>query len=126
MNLQEIKNEAFENIVAIGIIALCLIAGWLYYDSCKREAEHHDTDIILDGIDKRVEDAGKRIDSAKQSVDKAEKAVTDAVGRIERSEKSAGEIATGIGECESRLDSIIQRQGRIENIIADIEAANKP
>ena len=125
MNTQEIKNEAFENIVAVAIIAVCLIAGWLYYDSCKREAEHHDTDIILDGIDKRVEDAGKRIDSAKQSVDKAEKAVTEAVGRIERSEKSAGEIATGIGECENRLDGIIQRQGRITNLVTEIERINK-
>lgn len=125
MNLQEIKNEAFENTVAIVIIAVCLIAGWIYYDSCKREAEHHDTDIILDGIDKRVEDAGKRIDNATESVCNAEKAVTEAVGRIDRSKESAGKIADGIGECEKRIDSLIQRQGRIANIVTEIERINR-
>lgn len=125
MNFQEIKNEAFENIVAVILIIICFVAGWLYYDSHKRAAVYEDTNIILDGIDQRIKNAGKRIDNATESVGKAEKTVTEAVGRIERSEESAGKIADGIGECERRVDSLIQRQGRIANIVAEIERINK-
>lgn len=126
MNFQEIKNETYENIVAVILIVICLIAGWLYYDSHKRAAVYEDTNVILDGIDQRIKNAGKRIDSVTESVGKAEKAVTDAVGRIERSEESAGKIADGIGECEKRVDSLIQRQGRIANIVTEIERINRP
>ena len=64
MNFQEIKNEAFENIVAVVLIVICLVAGWLYYDSHKRAAVYEDTNVILDGVDQRMKNAGKRIDNA--------------------------------------------------------------
>ena len=38
----------------------------------------------------------------------------------------AKEVATGIDGLQDRLDDAVQRSGRIANIIADIEAKNRP
>ena len=107
------------------VVVLCIAGIWMVHDYYRSESIYEDTNVILDGIDKRIKNAGKRIDSVTESVGKAEKTVTDAVGRIERSQESAGKIASGIDECESRLDSVIQRQGRITNLVTEIERINK-
>ena len=130
MNMQEIENWYEENkrgiYTVVGTLLVFLLCVWIVQDYKRGKAIYNDTNIILDGIDQRVKNAGTRIDNATESVGNAEKAVTDAVGRIERSEESAGKIADGIGECERRVDSLIQRQGRIANIVTEIERINRP
>ena len=120
--MYEDDNKTTVGIIVIGFILLTV---WICHDIGRNKPIYNNTDTVLDTIEVRVDDAGKRIDSVSESVGNAEKAVTEAVGRIERSEESAGEIASRIDECEKRLDSIIQRQGRIKNLIIDIERTNK-
>ena len=112
-------------IIAVIVVAVLAIAGWLYHDARRNEAVYSDTDIIVDGIDQRIKDAGKRIDAVTESVQQTEKAITDASSRIDRSKESAGEIEVGITECQNRLDRLTQRQGRIRNIIEEVERINR-
>lgn len=109
----------------IAFVVIIILAGWLCYDARRNDAIYSDTDIIVDGIDQRLKDAGKRIDAVTGSVQQTEKAITDASSRIDRSKESAGEIEVGITECQNRLDSLTQRQGRIRNIIDEVERINR-
>lgn len=112
-------------IIAVIVVAVLAIAGWLYHDARRNNAVYSDTDIIVDGIDQRIKDAGKRIDAVSESVEQAETAVTDASERIDRSKESADKIADGLEKCQSRLDDLTQRQGRIRNIIEEVERINR-
>lgn len=112
-------------LIAFIVVVILAIAGWLCYDARRNDAVYRDTDIIVDGIDQRLKDAGKRIDAVAGSVQQTEKAITDASSRIDRSKESAGEIEVGITECQNRLDSLTQRQGRIRNIIDEVERINR-
>ena len=109
----------------IAVVVVVILTGWLCYDARRNDAVYSDTDIIVDGIDQRLKDAGKRIDSITGSVQQTEKAITDASSRIDRSKESAGEIEVGITECQNRLDRLTQRQGRIRNIIDEVERINR-
>lgn len=127
--MNEIKQFCKENpkfvLSFIGVFIVFLICSWVLYDAERNDAVYSDTDIIVDGIDQRLKDAGKRIDAVAGSVQQTEKAITDASSRIDRSKESAGEIEVGITECQNRLDSLTQRQGRIRNIIDEVERINR-
>ena len=110
--------------IIIGVVVLALFA-WICYDHYRNKPIYESTDVILDTIEVRVDDAGKRTDAIKDRVGKAEESVKQSANKIAGSREDADAIANGLAGCEARVDSIIQRHGRIKNIITDIENANK-
>ena len=112
-------------VVFIAIVISCVAGAWLAYDYGRNEPVYHHTDDTMGNVDKRIESIEQRIDSLQSRVSKAEKTVSGTVVTIRQSRENAVTVADGISAAEERLDGIIQRQGRIENIIADIENANR-
>ena len=111
--------------VGILIVLVLFLFAWICYDHHRNKPIYENTDVILDTIEVRVDDAGKRTDAIKDRVGKAEESVKQSANKIAGSRKDAETIANGLAGCEARVDSIIQRHGRIKNIITDIENANK-
>ena len=111
--------------VGILVVLVLFLFAWICYDHYRNKPIYESTDVILDTIEVRVDDAGKRTDAIKDRVGKAEESVKQSANKIAGSRKDADAIAEGLAGCEARVDSIIQRHGRIKNIITDIENANK-
>ena len=122
--MYEIKNDN-RFLVGVLVIGIVLFAGWLYYDIHRNDGINHSTDNAMADLEKRIGRIESRLDSVSARIDQAEKTATDLGGRIESSTSLAKEVGAGIGTVEARLDSAIQRSGRIANIIADIESKNK-
>ena len=111
--------------VGILVVLVLFLFAWICYDHYRNKPIYESTDVILDTIEVRVDDAGKRTDAIKDRVGKAEESVKQSANKIAGSREDADAIANGLAGCEARVDSIIQRHGRIKNIITDIENANK-
>ena len=109
----------------VGILLLVLVC-WLHKDNRRNEPVYEDTNATVADLERRIDRIEQRVDSVSARLDEAEKTNTELGGRIESSTAIAKEVATGIDGLQDRLDSAVQRSGRIANIIADIEAANKP
>lgn len=117
-----------DNKFAIGIIVIgfVILTAWICHDIARNQPTYNDTDSTMADLNKRIESIEQRIDRIQERNSAIEKAVSGTVITIRDSRENAVTVADRIGEAERRLDSIIQRQGRITNIIADIEAANRP
>ena len=111
----------------IGILVIVVLAlfGWLWYDSNRNKPIYNDTNGTVADIDKRLQNIEQRIDKLQERNSAIEKAVSGTVITIRDSRENAEAIADGIGRADERLDGLIQRSGRIQNIIADIETANQ-
>lgn len=117
-----------DNKFAIGIIVIgfIILTAWLCHDYARNQPTYNNTDNTMADINSRIEGIEQRIDRIQERNSAIEKAVSGTVITIRDSRENAATVADGISEAERRLDAIIQRQGRIENIIADIETANRP
>ena len=117
-----------DNKFAIGIIVIgfVILIAWLCHDYARNKPTYNNTDSTMADINSRIESIEQRIDKLQERNSKIEKAVSGTVITIRDSRENAVTVADGIGEAERRLDAIIQRQGRITNILADTEAANRP
>jgi septal ring factor EnvC (AmiA/AmiB activator) len=124
--VERINEFLAENRVAflVGFLLLVLVC-WLHKDNRRNEPVYEDTNATVGRIEERIGNIEQRIDSLQNRVDKAEKTVSGTIVTIRESRENAVTVADGISEAERRLDAIIQRQGRIENILADIETANR-
>ena len=109
----------------VGILLLILVI-WLHKDNRRNDGVYNDTNNAVADIERRIDRIEQRVDSVSARLDEAEKTNTELGGRIESSTAIAKEVATGIDGLQDRLDSAVQRSGRIANIIADIEAKNRP
>ena len=111
----------------IGIVVVIVLAlfGWLYHDIHRNDRIYHNTDSTMADIDKRLQNIEPRIDRIQERNSAIEKAVSGTVITIRDSRENAVTVADGIGRADERLDGLIQRSGRIQNIIADIENANR-
>ena len=111
----------------IGILVIIVLAlfGWLYHDSHRNRPIYESTDSTMADIDKRLQSIEQRIDRIQERNSAIEKAVSGTVITIRDSRENAVTVADGIGRADERLDGLIQRSGRIQNIIADIENANR-
>ena len=107
------------------VLAVCLVGIWLVYDHGRNEPVYKDTDSTMADINKRIESIEQRIDRIQERNSAIEKAVSGISATVTAGRENAVTVADGLGRAEERLDGIIQRQGRIENIIADIETANR-
>lgn len=112
-------------LIGIFIIIVLIVFGWLWYDSNRNKPIYNDTDSTMADINKRIESIEQRIDRIQERNSAIEKAVSGTVITIRDSRENAVTVADGIGRADERLDGLIQRSGRIQNIIADIENANR-
>lgn len=111
--------------VGIAVIIVLALFGWLRFDSNRNKPVYTDTNATMERIEKRISGIEQRIDTMSRRFAETEKTIGELGGRIESSTVIAKEVATGINGTEKRLDSAVQRCGRIANIIADIERQNK-
>lgn len=111
--------------VGIAVIIVLALFSWLHYDTNRNKPVYTDTNSTMERLENRISGIEQRLDTMSKRFDQAEKTINDLGGRIESSTVIAKEVATGIDGTEKRLDSAVQRCGRIANIIADIERTNK-
>ena len=127
--IQELKDFFIANrntcLIGIGIILLCLFGAWLYHDSHRNDGVYNNTNETVERLEKRINRIETRIGTMQDRLDKAEKTVSGVAERVERSRENAVAVADGISGTEERLESAIQRSGRVQNIISDIENANR-
>ena len=107
----------------VGILLLVLVC-WLHKDTRQNEPVYEDTNATVGRIEERIGSIEQRIDSLQNRVDKAEKTVSGTIVTIRDSRENAVTVADGISGTESRLNDAVQRSGRIQNLISDIETAN--
>lgn len=112
-------------LIGIFIVVVLIVFGWLWYDSNRNKPIYNDTNGTVADIDKRLQSIEQRIDKLQERNSAIEKAVSGTVITIRDGRENAEAIADGIGRADERLDGLIQRSGRIQNIIADIETANR-
>ena len=112
-------------IVGIIVIGFVILTAWICHDIGRNKPVYNDTNNTMERIENRINSIEQRVNSMSDRLAETQKTVNAIGGRIESSGKLAGEIADGIGSAETRLDDAIQRSGRIQNLISDIEAANR-
>lgn len=129
MMKQEIKEFYEENksytIAFIVLAIVCLAGVWLVHDHTRNETVYNDTDRTVDELEKRLDNIESRVTIMQGRLDETQKTVTGISKRVERSRENAQTVAAGIGTAETRLDEAIQRNGRIQNLIDEIERANQ-
>ena len=120
--MYEQKNDYI--IVAVAVIVL-IACGWLYHDAHRNRAVYTNTDNTVEQLEKRIDGIEQRIGTMQERLDKATETVSGTIVTIRDSRENAVTVADGIDGTEKRLNDAIQRSGRIQNIIADIETANQ-
>ena len=126
--MENIKNwitDHFVFCVASCIFICCIIGGWLLYTASRTTNDYDSTVGSVEHLEKGIDRAGKRLESAQAEIANAEKHIkrADAVtGKLtERTERNKKSLT----ECEQLTDRMSKRTERIEGIIADIEQSNK-
>lgn len=104
---------------------LCICCLWLVYDHYRNEPVYQDTDNSVERLESKLSDIESRIDSLQRGIEQNQKAVQRISDTINAGRENAETVAGGITEAERRLDNAIQASGRIQNIIDDVERANK-
>ena len=107
----------------VGILLLVLVC-WLHKDNRRNDGVYNDTNATVERIEERMSNIEQRIDTMSDRLEKAEKTVSGTIVTIRESRENAVTVADGISGTEARLNDAVQRSGRIQNIIADIETAN--
>ena len=124
--MEKIKEFVAENrlILVIGLCLLLLIC-WLHHDARRNEPIYNDTDKSMERIEERMSAIESRIDTMSDRLEKAEKTVSGTIVTIRESRENAVTVADGISGTESRLNDAVQRSGRIQNLISDIERSDR-
>ena len=134
-NYEEIKDFVNDNkvfsIFVVVLLILCIIGEcWILSriisgSGSGNENGHLNTGVTMERIEAGIEGARDRVERAGNEVENIETSVNGAAAAIREGEAAAGKITDGISECEKRVDSLKQGFGRIENLISDIETANR-
>ena len=124
--MEKIKELLAENrlIIFVGLCLLLLIC-WLHHDANRNKPVYNDTDKSVERIEERMSHIEQRIDTMSDRLTETQKTVERVGIGISRSTGYAIEIDEGIGRTESRLDNAVKRSERIQNIIGDIETADR-
>ena len=122
--MNEIKDDN-KFLVGILVLGLVCVIAWFCHDLARNKPTYNNTDSTMADIDKRMQNIEGRLDSMSHRLDENQKAVNRIAEGIGRSREKAEIVAGGIDQAEGRLDSAIQRSQRIEDLIRDIEKANK-
>ena len=107
----------------VGILLLILVI-WLHKDNRRNDGVYNDTNSTVERIEERMSNIEQRIDTMSNRLEKAEKTVSGTIVTIRDSRENAVTVADGISGTEARLNDAVQRSGRIQNLISDIETAN--
>lgn len=111
--------------MAVGflIIIIVLVAVWCIMSRTGK------TDNDISGsvaeLENRIDKLESRITSLSKRIDHAEETIKGVNAGIEHSQSLASEIAGGIDSLQGRLDNAVQRGGRIQNILEEIERTNR-
>ena len=122
--MYEVKDDN-KFLVGILVLGLVCVIAWFCHDIGRNKPIHESTDSTMADIDKRMQNIEGRLDSMSARLDENQKAVSRIAEGIERSRENAEIVAGGIDQAEGRLDSAIQRSQRIEDLVREIEKANK-
>ncbi len=122
--MNEIKDDN-KFLVGILVLGLVCVIAWFCHDLARNKPTYNNTDSTMADIDKRMQNIEGRLDSMSHRLDENQKAVNRIAEGIGRSRENAEIVAGGIDQAEGRLDSAIQRSQRIEDLIREIEKANK-
>lgn len=122
--MNEIKDDN-KFLVGILVLGLVCVIAWFCHDLARNKPTYNNTDSTMADIDKRMQNIEGRLDSMQNRLDENQKAVNRIAEGIGRSREKAEIVAGGIDQAEGRLDSAIQRSQRIEDLIREIEKANK-
>ena len=124
--MEKIKEFIAENRLAI-LIGLCLLLliCWLHHDANRNKPVYNDTDKSVERIEERMSAIESRLDTMSDRLEKAEKTVSGTIVTIRDSRENAVTVADGISGTESRLNDAVQRSGRIQNLISDIERSDR-
>lgn len=126
-----INDNKIFSIFVVGLFILCVIGEcWILSriisGTCSgNENGHLDTGVTMERIEAGIEGARDRVERAGSDVENIETSVNGAAEAVRDGTIAAGKIAAGVDECEKRIDDIKQGFGRIENIIRDVETANR-
>ena len=124
--MERVKEFITENrFVFIVCILLLLLICWLHTDKHRNDGIHHDTDTTVDQLEKRIQSVESRLGTMQDRIEQNQKTIESVGRRISTSTGLAIEIGESTDQAESRLDDAIQRSGRIENLISEIERTNK-
>jgi uncharacterized coiled-coil protein SlyX len=79
----------------------------------------------VERLENKLSDIESRIDSLQRSVAENQKTVQRISDTVNAGRENAETVAGGLTEAERRLDNAMQASGRIQNIIDDVEKANR-
>ena len=124
--MEKIKEFIADNYIVfvIGLLLLLLIY-WLHHDANRNKPIYNNTDKSMERIEERMSAIESRLATMQSRLEQTQNTVNTISARIERSTSLANEVAGGLDGAEKRLDDAIQRSGRIENLIKDVERTNK-
>ena len=122
--MYEVKDDN-KFLVGVLVLGLVCVIAWFCHDYARNKPTYNNTDSTMADIDKRMQNIEGRLDSMSHRLDENQKAVNRIAEGIGRSRENAEIVAGGIDQAEGRLDSAIQRSQRIEDLIREIEKANK-
>ena len=108
----------------IVVVIVCICGIWFTLDYHRNDTIHNDTDSAMEQLESRVSSIEQRVNRMSERIAAAEKTVAGIAERVNASAGYAHEIADGIGGVETRIDGAVQRCGRIQNIINEIERTN--
>lgn len=113
--------------MAIGflIIIIVLVAVWCFMSRTDPGKTDNDISGSVAELENRIDSLESRINSLSSRIDHAEETLKGVNAGIEHSQSLASEIAGGIDSLQGRLDHAVQRSGRIQNIIEEIERTNR-
>ena len=126
MDVKEFYHQNRSYTISFIILTIiCFVGVWLVYDYERNQPVYQDTDNSVERLESKLSDIEQRIDSLQKGIAENQKAVQRISDTVERGRENAETVAGGIGEAERRLDNAINASGRIQNIIDDVEKANR-
>lgn len=108
----------------LGII-IVLVAVWCIMSRTDPGKTDNDISGSVAELENRIDSLESRITSLSKRIDHAEETLKGVNAGIEHSQSLASEIATGIDSLQNRIDRAVQRGGRIQNILEEIERTNR-
>ena len=111
--------------VSFLIIIIVLVAVWCIMSRTDPGKTDNDISGSVAELENRIDKLESRVTSLSERIDHAEETLKGVNAGIEHSQSLASEIAGGIDSLQNRIDHAVQRGGRIQNILEDIERQNR-
>lgn len=111
--------------VSFLIIIIVLVAVWCFMSRTDPGKTDNDISGSVAELENRIDRLESRVTSISNRIDHAEETLKGVSAGIEHSQSLASEIAGGIDSLQNRIDHAVQRGGRIQNILEDIERQNR-